>query len=217
MGGVEQLGEIIRIVVERYPVDLPRIVGGDPFQALVAIILSQRTSRENVERAMRRFQERFASPWEVASANLKSIEDAIRPAGIWRIKARRIKRIAEELAGGSISLEEVLNMPYDEAKRLLSSLKGVGPKTADVFLMVMRREPVLPVDTHILRIMRRLGVADPRDDYESLRAKLESATRPEERIIAHLALIEFGREICRARNPRCGECPLASICPSRRP
>lgn len=82
--------------------------------------------------------------------------------------------------------------------------------------MIARDEHVLPIDTHIFRVMRRLGVAGEKEDYETLRMKLESAVEPKKRMLAHLALIEFGRRICRARNPRCGECPLAELCPSKR-
>jgi len=77
----------------------------------------------------------------------------------------------------------------------LTSIKGIGPKTADVFLMAIKGERVLPVDVHIFRIMKRLGIAGERDDYESLRAKLESDIPQEERMKAHLILIEFGRQM----------------------
>ena len=78
--------------------------------------------------------------------------------------------------------------------------------------MTIKGERVLPVDVHILRIMRKLGIAGERDDYESLRAKLESDIPPEERMKAHLILIEFGRQICSAQNPKCEECPIRRYC-----
>ena len=208
----ERISEIIDRVMENFPVDLSRFENRDPFELLVAVILSQKTNRENVRAALERFRSRFESLKEVASADVKLIAEAIKPAGLWRMKAPRIKQIAEELVKGGITLERILALPYEDAKKMLSSMKGIGPKTADVFLMIARREPVLPIDTHIFRIMRRLGVADERDDYESLRKKLESATKPNERMRAHLALIEFGRKICRARNPKCGMCPFKSFC-----
>ena len=108
--------------------------------------------------------------------------------------------------------DKILNLPYDDARKKLTSIKGIGPKTADVFLMAIKGERVLPVDVHIFRIMKRLGIAGERDDYESLRAKLESAIPPEERMKAHLILIEFGRQICSAQNPKCEECPIRRYC-----
>ena len=211
----DRVWRIIKTISDMYEIDLERFRRRKPFELLVAVILSQRTSRENVRKAMERFTRRFNDVEDVANARLREIEDAIRPAGIWRMKAIRIRKIARQLLKLEGGLDSILKKPYPEAKKILSSMEGIGPKTADVFLMAARDEPVLPIDTHIFRIMRRLGVADERDDYESLRLKLETATPPALRMKAHLALIEFGRNICRARNPRCLQCPLAEICPSR--
>ena len=211
----DRVWRIIKTISDMYEIDLERFRRRRPFELLVAVILSQRTSRENVRKAMERFTRRFNDVEDVANARLREIEDAIRPAGIWRMKAIRIRKIARQLLKLEGGLDSILKKPYPEAKKILSSMEGIGPKTADVFLMAARDEPVLPIDTHIFRIMRRLGVADERDDYESLRLKLETATPPALRMKAHLALIEFGRNICRARNPRCLQCPLAEICPSR--
>ena len=212
----DRVWKIIKTVSDMYEIDLERFKRRKPFELLVSVILSQRTSRENVRKAMERFTRRFRSVEDVANARLREIEVAIKPAGIWKTKAARIKKIARQLVKLKGGLNSILKMPYPEARKILSSMDGVGPKTADVFLMAARNEPVLPIDTHIFRIMRRLGVADEGDDYESLRLKLERETPPAMRMKAHLALIEFGRNICRARNPRCSQCPLAEICPSRR-
>ncbi len=212
----ERILSIVDAVVEMFPVNLSGARMDDPFQALVAIILSQKTNTKNVQAAMKRFKKRFSSVEDVASASLKSIQDAIRPAGLWKTKARRIKLIARQLAEKGESLVDILTLPYEEAKMALSSLDGVGPKTADVFLMFVRGDPVLPIDTHIFRVMKRLGIASEKDGYEILRSKLESAVRPERRMLAHLALIEFGRKICKARNPICEECPFSRTCPSSR-
>ena len=212
----ETLREVIHVISEGFEVDVSHWSERAPFEMLVAVILSQKTNRVNVRKALERFRSRFRSVEEVASARVREIEDAIRPAGLFREKAKRIKEIASELLQMRGGLEAVLRLPYEEARKVLASMKGVGPKTADVFLMAVRGEPVLPIDTHIFRIMRRLGVAEEKDDYESLRAKLEAVVPPEERMRAHLALIEFGREVCRARNPRCDACPISRYCPSSR-
>jgi endonuclease-3 len=212
----ERISMVVDKVIEMFKPDPARIQFEDPFYALVSIILSQNTSTKNVQAAMERFRRKFDSVEAVASASLKSIQEAIKPAGLWRMKAPRIKLIARQIAEGKIDLGKVLSMPYSEARRILMSLDGIGPKTADVFLMFARGEPVLPIDTHIFRVMRRLGVAREKDDYEAVRSKLESVIEPEKRILAHLALIEFGRRICTARNPKCGECPFSGICPSSR-
>ncbi len=209
-----KISRVAETVIKMFPVDLSRIRGRDPFHTLVAVILSQKTNTKNVQEAMERFRRRFKSIKDVSSASLESLQDAIRPAGLWRMKAPRIKLIAQQLAERKSGLKRILSLPYPEAKRILSSMRGVGPKTADVFLMIVKNEPVLPIDTHIFRIMKRLGIAEKGEGYETLRRKLESAVKPEKRMFAHLALIEFGRRICRARNPRCDECPFSDICPS---
>jgi len=183
------------------------------FEILVSIILSQRTYWKNVKTAVERFGERFSGVEDVAKASVKEIEDVIKPAGLYKIRARRIKNIAEDLVEKyDGNLNKILNLPYDEAKKKLTSLKGIGPKTADVFLMIVKGEQVLPIDVHIFRIMKRLGIAGERDDYESLRAKLESEIPPKQRTKTHLILIEFGRRICRPQNPKCEECPIKRYC-----
>ena len=119
----------MHFIIESFPIDLSRFSNRDPFEVLVGVILSQKTNRENVRAALKRFRERFRSPKEVASADVESIAEAIRPAGLWRMKAPRIKRIAEELVSGGVTLEKILDLPYENAKKILSSMKGIGPKT----------------------------------------------------------------------------------------
>jgi len=91
------------------------------------------------------------------------------------------------------------------------ALPGVGPKTADVVLAMAAGHPTFPVDTHIARIARRWNLVR-RTDYESIRAALERWTPPEKRKAWHLAIIAHGRTLCKARNPRCGECPVRRDC-----
>ena len=210
-----RIQKIVEILSEKYEVDE---WWGQyaPFETLVGIILSQRTYWKNVRTAIERFGERFNGVEDVAKASVKEIEEAIKPAGLYRIKARRIKSVAEDLVENyDGDMGRILDLPYDEAKKKLTSMKGIGPKTADVFLMAIKGERVLPVDAHIFRIMRRLGVADEKDDYESLRAKLESDIPPDRRTKAHLILIEFGRRVCRAQNPKCVECPIKRYCKAK--
>jgi endonuclease-3 len=184
-----------------------------PFETLVSIILSQKTYWKNVRTATRRFGQRFGGVKEVAEAGVEEIEEAIKPAGLYRMKAPRIKDITQDLVEKyDGSLDEITRLPYPEARKRLISIRGIGPKTADVFLMAISGEPVLPIDVHIFRIMRRLGIADEKDDYERLRAKLEREIPSSERRRAHLALIEFGRRVCRPRQPKCSECPIRRYC-----
>ncbi|MEA2054931.1 MAG: endonuclease III [Candidatus Thermoplasmatota archaeon] len=211
-----KLQRIVKILSEKYKIN--EWWGKyTPFETLVSIILSQRTYWKNVKTATERFGKRFSGIEDVTKANIKEIEEVIKPAGLYRMKAPRIKNIAEYLVekyGGK--LDKILNLPYAKAKRKLISIKGIGPKTADVFLIAIKGEQVLPVDVHIFRIIKRLGITDNKDDYESLRAKLEAEVPPNQRMKTHLILIEFGRQICRAQNPKCEECPIKRYCGIRK-
>ena len=211
-----KLQKIVKILSEKYEINewWERYT---PFETLVGVILSQRTYWKNVKTAIERFAERFNRIEDVAEANVKEIEEVIKPAGLYKVRARRIKNIARDLIEKyDGNLNKILDLPRDEAKKKLIAIEGIGPKTADVLLMAIKGEHVLPVDVHIFRIMRRLGVADEKDDYESLRAKLESEIPPAQRTKTHLILIEFGRRICRARNPKCEECPIKGYCKVRK-
>jgi len=207
-----KLREIVEILSKEYEINewWGRYT---PFETLVSIILSQRTYWKNVKTATERFAEKFNGVRDVAEASVKEIEKVIKPAGLYKIRARRIKNIAKDLVEKyDGKLDKILNLPYDEAKKKLITIKGIGPKTADVFLMAIKGEKVLPIDVHIFRIMKRLGIANERDDYESLRAKLEAEIPPNQRMKTHLILIEFGRQICRAQNPKCEKCPIKRYC-----
>jgi len=207
-----KLQKIVQILSEKYEIN-EWWKKYTPFETLVSIILSQRTYWKNVRTATERFAERFNGIEDVAKANVKEIEKVIKPAGLYKVRARRIKNIARDLIEKyDGKLDKILNLPYDEAKKKLITIKGIGPKTTDVFLMAIKGEQVLPIDVHIFRIMKRLGIATEIDDYESLRAKLESEIPPVQRMKAHLILIEFGRRICRSRDPKCEECPIKRYC-----
>jgi len=211
-----KLQKIVKILSEKYEINewWERYT---PFETLVGVILSQRTYWKNVKTAIERFAERFNRIEDVAEANVKEIEEVIKPAGLYKVRARRIKNIARDLIEKyDGNLNKILDLPRDEAKKKLIAIEGIGPKTADVLLMAIKGEHVLPVDVHIFRIMRRLGIANEKDDYESLRGKLESEIPPAQRTKTHLILIEFGRRICRARNPKCEECPIKEYCKVRK-
>ncbi|MCD6106501.1 MAG: endonuclease III [Thermoplasmata archaeon] len=174
----------------------------DPFEALVAIVLSQNTNDRNAIRALEALRERgLFTPEAIEEAELTVLEEAVRPAGMHRQRARRLKELAVAVEG-----KDLLSLGREE----LMALPGVGPKTADVFLSFMGLSPEFPIDTHVRRVVSRLSLA--KGGYESMRRALLRAFPPDERVFAHLALIEVGRRWCRPRNPRCGECPLREVC-----
>lgn len=188
--------------------------GMSPFEVLVSVVISQNTTVANERRAMQRLRERVGiAPTAFASAPVEALEDALRPAGLFRTKARRLREIARRLvAPGGLNLRALLEKPTAEARQALMGLPGVGPKTADVVLNVVADRPTLPVDTHIWRIARRWELT-PGRTYEEVRGALETRVPPHRRREAHLALIRFGRTTCTARRPRCPECPVRADCP----
>jgi len=187
----------------------------DPFGALVATILSQNTNDRNGYAAFSSLAESIGvTPWKISRAPLGALEDAIRPAGIYRERARKLRemaRIVVERYGGDLS--RVLAMDMENARTALMELPGVGPKTADVVLLFCASMPTFPVDTHISRVSRRLGLVRAGAGYEEIRSRLQSIFEPGDYRAAHRLLIQLGRVHCRARGPRCDECPMSDICP----
>jgi endonuclease-3 len=189
---------------------------GGAFETLVQTILSQNTNDRNSEAAMRKLRRRYKiNPETLAKARVRDLIPCIKQAGLYRSKAPRIReasRIIEERYGGRLT--SVLNRPYEQAKQELMTLPGVGPKTADILLAFVAKNPVIPVDTHIARVTKRLGIAPPNANYEKVRTSLEASIPPRKRVRLHLSIIEFGREVCRAPKPRCTICPVNKLCPS---
>ncbi|MGA2789345.1 MAG: endonuclease III [Candidatus Bathyarchaeia archaeon] len=206
--------KMIRIIGQRFPVKVWK--AGSPFETLVNTILSQNTNDRNSDAAMRRLRKRYRITPEVLSkVKVRQLIPLIRSAGLYKSKAPRIKevsRIVKEEYGGRLS--PILNLPYAEAKAKLMEMPGVGPKTADILLAFVAKNPVIPVDTHIARVTKRLGIAPTNANYEKTRTSLEALIPPEDRVKLHLSVIAFGREICRAPRPRCSTCPVNEWCPS---
>jgi len=203
----------MRVLEGRYPMeDWAR--GMPTFEVLVSTILSQSTTVANERRGMEGLRDAFGTitPEKLARRRTAEIEQAIYHAGLSRQKAPRIRAVADRLLGmRSPRWEAILRRPTTEARAFLTSLPGVGPKTADVVLAMAGRHPVFPIDTHVARIASRWRVAR-KPDYESVRAALERWTPPEKRKAWHLAIIAHGRTLCKAHNPRCAECPVARDC-----
>jgi len=189
----------------------------DPFQVLITAVLSQATADRNTERAFRNLSRKFSiTPKDLASARVEEIEAAIRVAGLYRNKSKVIKELSrvvlEKFSG---SLDFIHSLPLEEARKTLIGLSGVGPKTADVVLMFCAGKPTIPVDTHVNRVSKRLGLAPPEADYEGVRKALQSLYSPKDYLPVHLLLISLGRRHCKARNPLCRSCPVNMLCPSR--
>ncbi len=182
-----------------------------PLDELVMTILSQHTSDVNCERAFNSLKQAFPTWSAVAAASERDIERAIRPGGLAATKAPRIKAaVARVLETGALDDLDELSLP--DAKSRLQSLPGVGPKTAACVLLFACRRPALPVDTHVHRVSRRLGLIDDSTNAEKAHELLESLLPEEDVYSFHVNLITHGRRICRARAPHCPECSLRNLC-----
>jgi endonuclease III len=186
----------------------------DVTHELVHAVLSQNTHRRNYNFAWDRLTAAFPTMDDLGSAPVSAIERAIKPGGLSKQKSRTIKemmmRIKEE--NGDYSLEFVRDMKVPEARAYLTSLPGVGPKTASVVLMFADGRKVLPVDTHVLRTSKRIGLIDEKTTAEQAQERLEALVPPANRPGMHLNLVHLGREICHARNPVHEICPVNMLC-----
>jgi endonuclease-3 len=181
----------------------------NPFELLIATILSAQCTDEQVNRVTPALFSRYPDAQKMADAPLAKIEEEIRSLGLFRLKARAVKRCAAQLI-------EEFDGRVPAAMEELTRLRGVGRKTANVILGHAFGVPGIVVDTHVKRLSRRLGLAreENPDRIESELAKLLPASDWTD---FSLRLILHGRKVCRARKPRCHDCVLNDLCPSRKP
>ena len=189
-----------------------------PAEELVFTILSQHTSDINSERAFKNLMSTFGSIEAIAAADVARIEDTIRSAGLFRMKAPRIKKVLTDIYAelGSFDLSFLAEMPLADAKTWLKQWDGIGPKTAAIILCFSLGLPAMPVDTHIHRVSKRLGLIDPTTTADQAHDILESMVPSENVFEFHLFLITHGRQICKALRPKCDDCLFESTCPSRK-
>lgn len=185
-----------------------------PLDELVMTVLSQHTSDVNSGRAFAGLQERFRSWEEVLSAPLPAIADAIRPGGIAQVKAGRIKEILREVdeREGTLSLDRLNDMSDQEIDDYLCSLPGVGPKTSACVLVFSLGRDAFPVDTHVERVVKRLGWVSEKMPAVAVQRTLTPLIPPEVRYELHMLLIRHGREVCKPRMPLCSDCPVFDFC-----
>lgn len=187
----------------------------DPVAELVSTILSQNTNDRNRDRAYDRLRERFPTWEEVRDAPLGEVAQAIRTAGLAQVKAPRIQAALRCISErrGVLSLDFLAGMPLEEARAWLTAMEGVGPKTAAIVLLFAFGRPAFPVDTHIYRVTRRLGLVPDNVSREKAHRLLEALLPPETYHTLHLNLIRHGRETCHPRRPACARCALYDLCP----
>jgi len=197
-------GEILRALRQEYPNVGTALKYQNPFQLLLAVILSAQTTDKQVNAITGDFFRKVEKPADILVMNQEELESRLKGCGLFRQKSRQIvetSRLLEENYGGEVpaSREELMELP------------GVGRKTANVVLSTAFNVPALAVDTHVRRVSRRLGLTG-REDFLKVEEDLCRVIPREEWSSVHHRLIAHGRRYCRARAPLCGECPLASLC-----
>ncbi len=205
-GARARAAEVVRRLAEEYPDAQCALVHRNPYELLVATILSAQSTDVMVNKVTPALFERYPTPADLAGADIEELETLIHPTGFFHAKAKSLVGMAaalEERFGGEVPTD------LDD----LVSLPGVGRKTGNVVRSVAFGLPGLPVDTHVKRLVRRLRLSNE-SDPDRIEADLNRMVPPEERGNLSLRLILHGRLVCTARNPRCDICVLNDICPS---
>jgi endonuclease-3 len=186
----------------------------DALSMLINIILSQATSDANSDRTFRNLKKGFRTWKNVLEASEEEIADAIRLGGLANQKARVIKDLLGQIkeSHGTLSLKFIENMPDEAARDYLLQFRGIGPKTVACTLLFALQKEVFPIDTHIFRVLRRMGIL-PEKITDIKAHKLLDELVPNGKFYSlHVNLIRLGRQICRPGEPLCEQCPLVEYC-----
>jgi len=199
-----QIAELIEIMRKIYPEAECALVHEDRFQLLIAVVLSAQTTDKSVNQVTPALFGRYPDAATLASAQAEDLEEILKRIGMYRTKAKNIIALSKMLMekhGGQVPGD------YD----LLTELPGVGRKTANVVLSVGFGEPRIAVDTHVFRLANRIGITAEKNVLDTELSLMKAIPR-EYWIMMHHALIWHGRQVCSARNPKCSECAIESLC-----
>lgn len=186
----------------------------EPMDELILTLLSQNTSDINSGRAFEALRARYGTWQEVLDAPGEELAETIRSGGLAYQKAPRIqaalRRIQEDR--GDFNLDFLAELPVEQVTGWLTSFDGIGHKTASIVALFCFNKAAFPVDTHVGRVTRRLGLAGAKDDEKKIKTIWERLVPPEWFYALHLNLIRHGREVCQAQRPKCGRCVLYDMC-----
>ena len=202
--GKEQIEELFQRFRKNNPAPSSELIAPNPFCLLVSVVLSAQTTDKAVNRATEPLYKKVSTPLQMLSLGEEGLSSYIKSIGLYRNKAKHVMGLCQKLIddfGGEVP----------STREELESLPGVGRKTANVILNVVYGQPVMPVDTHLLRICPKMGLAQGSTPLEVEKSLVERI--PGEYMLhAHHWLILHGRYTCTARNPKCDECLAADLC-----
>ncbi len=205
----QRIREILDRLAKAYPEAKPALRFVSPFELLIATILSAQCTDKRVNIVTAELFKRANTPEAMADMQLSELEDYIRTCGLYQTKARNIHNAC-------IMLRDHFGSQVPSNREELIQLPGVGRKTANVVLAFAFGQNAIAVDTHVLRVSNRIGLAHA-DTPDKAERQLMDNIPPEEWSKAHHYLIYLGRQICSARAPKCGECFLNDICKTMTP
>ncbi len=200
-----EIREALDIISEMFPDAQCELRHANPFELLIAVVLSAQTTDEMVNKVTEDLFKKYRTPQDYLAVPLEELEQDIKRIGLWRNKAKNIRGLCEKLVyeyGGEV--------PRDH--KTLTELPGVGRKTANVVVSNAFGVPAIAVDTHVERVSKRLGICRWKDTPLEVEKTLMSKVPRDEWSITHHRLIFLGRYHCKSQNPKCEGCPLLHIC-----
>jgi len=188
--------------------------GDTKVEIVVGAILTQNTAWKNVEKAIKNMRERkMLSLGRLASTELKELEDAIRPSGFYKQKAKRLSNLFKYIKANYSTLERFFDKGKNELRNELLNLNGIGNETADSIVLYAAEKPTFVIDAYTRRIMNRVYGIDEEIEYNKLKEYFESRLRPDLELYKdfHAQFVELGKRFCK-KKPLCDECPIRDYC-----
>ena len=203
------INPLLNYLDEMFPSARCELFYSKDYELVIAVMLSAQTTDKSVNAVTPILFDKYPSLEELNKAPLSDIEEILKPIGLYKNKAKNLKGIVKDLL-------ERFNGKVPSNKDELMTLPGVGNKTAGVIRAEIFQIPDLPVDTHVLRISKRLNLAKKEDEPIDVERKLKKLIPEERWIKSHHQLIHFGRYFCTARNPQCENCKISDMCTNKR-
>ncbi|GAE29060.1 endonuclease III [Halalkalibacter hemicellulosilyticus] len=201
----KQTMEALDVIAELFPEAECELVHSNPFELLIAVVLSAQCTDALVNKVTPQLFKKYQKPEDYIQVPLEELEQDIRSIGLFRSKAKNIKKLSQ-------SLLESYNGEVPKDRDELIKLAGVGRKTANVVTSVAFGVPAIAVDTHVERVSKRLGICRWKDSVREVEETLMKKIPQERWSDSHHQLIFFGRYHCKAQSPKCVQCPLVDVC-----
>ena len=199
------INQVLEYLEKLYPNAICELEYNKDYELLLAIVMSAQTTDKRVNEVNKKLFKKYNSIKKLASADIKDIEEIIKPIGTYKKKSIYIKEISRRLLNDNLT-----KIPND--RKYIESLPGVGRKTTNVFLSVIYNVPTIAVDTHVERVSKRLSLANDKDTVIEVEKKLMKKIPKEKWSKVHHQLVFFGRYKCKSIKPSCTDCELKNYC-----